>query len=349
MTALNGDGMPKTMRIGLWGAPGSGKTTFLGALQIAVSKPGERHWTIHGVDDTASNFLSESTHQLRNRRMFPVATVNPKNLRWRLVRPQPGARRRLRRKAGPPGQRVLELEIMDVAGWTFRSVLPGEDLGPVTEVGEDDDLRFPLGEDDDPDEQEALLRHLAACDGLVYLFDPTDPQPYDYVQRTVEQLSRRSYESGRLRDGWLPQHLAVCVTKFDDPAVFAKARNSGLLRTGTDPYGPPHVPDRDAGGFFRRLCTDRDAGSASLVLGSIDKYFNPARVRHFVVSAIGFYLGPTGRFLPTDFVNLVDTEQGLRIRGEVHPINVLQPFHWLEEQLPTAAAAASPDPEPAAP
>lgn len=333
MTAPTSLAGPRGMRIGLWGAPGSGKSTFLGSLQIAtVSAPGQHQWLIHGVDDAASNFLSESTDQLRNRHMFPSATVNSRHLRWRLVRPEPAVRRRRlpRRPAVAAGQSVLELDIVDVAGGTYRSVPTGPEPRETDPV--DDDLGFPF-EEDNLDDQDVLLQQLSECDGILYLFDPTDPNPYDHVQRTLEQLSRRSYENGRLQDGRLPHHLAVCITKFDDPAVYVRARNAGILSTAADPYAPGSVADRDAARFFQILCTDRDSRSRTLVHDSIQRYFAPERVRHFVTSAVGFYIGRTGRFRPNDFVNVVDTVQGVRIRGEVRPINVLQPLHWLETQL----------------
>jgi GTPase SAR1 family protein len=336
MTAMPQGAQPRAMRIGIWGAPGSGKTTFLGALNVALARAGDAAgWMMHGVDDTASDFLSESTHRLLAERAFPTATVNSRNLRWRLVRPEHGRRRFLRRTP-PPGQNVLELEIMDVAGQLYQSVPASKSMRqPVDDL---DDLTFPLA-DDDPDEQQALLGQLAACDGLIYLYDPTDERPYDYFQRTLEQLSRRMYDGGRVQDGRLPQFLAVCVTKFDDPAVFAQARRAGLTMAGDDPFGPPEIADRDAEHFFRFLCQARGADSAALVLGSINTHFAASRVAYFAVSAIGFYVGPTGRFHPMDYHNL---EPGLvepRIRGEVRPINALAPFVWLDRRLAARPAA----------
>ena len=59
MTMTNGS--PQAMRslgrIGLWGAPGSGKTTFLAALNIAVNQAAARELMIFGVDDASTDFL----------------------------------------------------------------------------------------------------------------------------------------------------------------------------------------------------------------------------------------------------------------------------------------------------
>ena len=68
-------------RIGLWGAPGSGKTTFLAALNVAVLRGGH-NWRIFGVDDEATAFLSESTAMLTERREFPEATTNLEHRSW---------------------------------------------------------------------------------------------------------------------------------------------------------------------------------------------------------------------------------------------------------------------------
>jgi hypothetical protein len=158
-------------------------------------------------------------------------------------------------------------------------------------------------------------------------------RPYAFFQRTLEQLARRTYDEGRLRDGKLPQHLAVCITKFDDPRVYQRAYRAGVVLTGVDEQMTPRVPEDSARAFLEVLCARPDAGSAPLVLGSIDRYFDRERVGYFVSSAIGFFVGNGGRFLAHDFVNVKTTEAGDRIRGEVMPINVLEPFLWLEKRL----------------
>ena len=69
-------------RIGLWGAPGSGKTTYLAALQIAVNRAQDRNLMIFGVDDSSTDFLVENTAMLTRERRFPAATALQQQLSW---------------------------------------------------------------------------------------------------------------------------------------------------------------------------------------------------------------------------------------------------------------------------
>ncbi|ONH37762.1 MULTISPECIES: hypothetical protein [Protofrankia] len=350
MTTTEKQPTPHATRIGLWGAPQSGKTTFLAALQIAiVNQSNDDGWLITGVDDAASDFLSTSTSHMNRDRIFPNATSanDVHELRWRFVRPtRGGTGRTWWRRPGhaTSGQAVFEVQLLDVSGDMFASTRTPNDLaGPAASLFAEDEDELDIFDEPGPkfdtadpqNQTKGLLDHLATCDGIVYLFDPfRERDSYEYFQRTLEQLARRSYETGRLRDGRLPHHLAVCVTKFDDPAVFRKAHNYGVVLTGDDRAMTPTVPDDLAGEFFRKLCSGPNGASSLLVMRSIEQYFHTQRVNYFVSSAVGFYIGATGVFQRRDFTNVETTPDGdLRIRGQVTPINVLEPFLWLEKQI----------------
>src|SRR5262249_26034084 len=149
------------------------------------------------------------------------------------------------------------VEVMDVAGGVYGSeptIYPSQ---ASASLFADEPSLDAFDDVSDRDVWQTVLDHLAACDGIVYLFDPLRSEPYDYFQRTLEQLTRRSYENGRLLRGRLPQFLAVCVTKFDNPSVFRRAQQAGLIATGTDARQIPTVPGRLAAEFFQRLCADR--------------------------------------------------------------------------------------------
>ncbi|KJE21657.1 hypothetical protein FF36_03991 [Frankia torreyi] len=298
-------------RIGLWGAPQSGKTTFLAALNIAAisqpTTPGGPSWIVIGGDDDAGAFLSENTDLLQSRHVFPSATPGLTALSWRFIGPARGGRRAGRplRRGPRPENTVFAVELLDA-----------------------------------PDEWELLLDHLSRCDGLVYLFDPVreerNSDAYEFFQRTLEQVTRRCFEANRLRGGKLPHFLAVCVTKFDEPAVFRQAFRTGVVLTGDEPERIPRVPDNLAKTFFDRLCDEGHEGSARLVRGSINTFFHPDRISYFVSSSVGFHIGPSGYFRAHDFANVVKTSGEARIRGAIRPINVLEPFLWLEESTRSA-------------
>ncbi|WP_250285887.1 MULTISPECIES: hypothetical protein [unclassified Frankia] len=337
MTTMETQPASRVARIGLWGAPLSGKTTFLAALQIAVVNHPDNNnddWLITGVDDTASDFLSYNTKLMSEDQLFPPATSGVMELRWRLIKPIRDSRAWWRRLRSPivPGQAVLEIQMLDVAGRMFAST--SDDSSTKSPIfAEKDELD--IFDEPEPQTPRQIIDHLAECDGIVYLFDPVhERRSYRYFQRMLEQLARRSYEMGRLRDGRLPHHLAVCVTKFDDPTVYRKALNHGVVLAGDDDAGTPTVQDDYAGEFFRGLCNDRDGTSSPLVMRSIERYFQAQRVKYFVSSAIGFYIGPSRVFRGRDCANVERTPEGIpRIRGQVTPINVLEPFLWLEKQI----------------
>ena len=60
-------------RIGLWGATQSGKSTFLAALYIAVSRA-EHDLRIFGVNDPSTDFLVRNTSLLNSKHRFPEGT-----------------------------------------------------------------------------------------------------------------------------------------------------------------------------------------------------------------------------------------------------------------------------------
>ena len=125
----------------------------------------------------------------------------------------------------------------------------------------------------------------------------------------MSALSRETaIDRGQDFDGVLPHHVAVCVTKFDEPRVLATARRMGVVTTDPeDPYGFPRVRDGDARRVFAKLCN----GDGEMVLNTMDRTFRRDRVRYFVTSAIGFPADP----------------------GPVNPINVAEPVLWLAEQI----------------
>ena len=69
-------------RVGLWGAPGSGKTTFLAALNIAVNRARNQDLMIFGVDDGSTDFLVQNTAMLTQERRFPPATQLQQQMSW---------------------------------------------------------------------------------------------------------------------------------------------------------------------------------------------------------------------------------------------------------------------------
>jgi hypothetical protein len=360
---------PRQVRIGVWGPPESGKTTFLAALKIATMRnqvPG--NWIMNGSDDDSTDFLIDLTDQLAERKVFPSSTFDPVGYVFRFTgepaprggRFRPAAAASGGRSSGlfssfrrgpdtaplpaavpaPRSDRVsFELDILDVPGTVYgrNQPEPEEFAGPAADTsglsfGGDGPEPFsgPSRLDGRADVEERLLDHLQDCQGIVYLYDPVrDAKLGDtflHFHRIMEKLARRVFEQDSFTGTRLPQHVAVCVTKFDSPEVYRMARRFGYSVQDAAPPYLPRVSNQHAYDFFVRLC-QASGGNADLVVRAIPQHF--ANVGYFVTSAVGFYVGPNNRFQPHNGLNVV----GNTIKGRVYPINVLEPILWLHDSL----------------
>ncbi|CAJ58908.1 MULTISPECIES: hypothetical protein [Frankia] len=324
-------------RIGLWGATQSGKTTMLAALQVAVARQrgGEQDWLMFPGNARTSRFLAEAGTQLANGEFPQASTDVPEPLSLRMLRPRSrGAwlARMLRQRAR---RRDFRITLLDVSGTMFRNQPEEAVLGPSS----DDYVSDLFAQTPEAgDDVENLVDHLARADGMVYLFDPLREagrgDSYQFLESMLGRVALRAEELSRLPDGKLPHYLAICVTKIDDPEVFRQAYDGGFVGISEDETLQPEIVDDDAADFFAELCRGGRAGSGVLVRGMLERYFHPDRIRYFATSSVGFYIGPSGYFRIQDFRNVEDGVGGVnRIRGRARPVNVLEPFLWLEDSI----------------
>jgi hypothetical protein len=301
----------------MWGAPGSGKTTFLASLDIALKR--RRYgYSMAGMTDASVNLLIEWTDKLVNHE-FPPQTGATDYFEWELYRSRYAADPSA--APSPPGPNRITLSLADPSGELARPENRSE-----------------------PDRKK-LIDDLADSDGILFMFDPIREfdkgDAFSTTNGLLHQLT--AAVAGRDRDnfdGTLPQHLAVCVTKFDEPKVLATARKLGILRRNPhDPHQLPWVHEHDALKLLSALTLVSGSGDGEMLLNALHQAF-PGRVQFFVTSAVGFYVNPmTGRFDEDDPQNLVKTAPGLaksgesRIRGALYPINVVEPILWLSEQI----------------
>ena len=320
------------IKIGLWGAPASGKTTYLAALRIAATENSSAgRWAIYPVNESSSNLMVNFTHQIVHNRQFPEATPleAESNLQWLFVGDLSGSKFALRRSF--MRRRRLEarfvLDLIDFSGEAF-----GSERG----------RRVPAHI------ANTALDHLAESQGVIYFFDPIAERDHgvaaDYVNRTLVELRKISIIRGSLIGQYLPHYISVCVTKFDHPAVFQQARRHGLVNFGPD--GIPRVLDEHAEEFFDMLCTgtfwerraEQSSASAKFVRSELRNNFHPDRIRYFVSSSIGFWKPPgwntsASTFNPEDFANSRLVEDAPEIRGAINPINVLEPLISLQQRI----------------
>jgi len=298
------------------GGPGSGKTTYLAALSIALMRgPG---WRLIAKDDLSTSMLTQGVLDLIRRRVFPRATDEITSYHWRLAGEvehvlRTGWRRR-------PVRRVeavsVDLRVTDATGEIFARHQPGS--------------------------RSSLIEELFRSAGIIFLFDPTREfevgDTFEYVLQAVTMLQQRAQADRASAGDRLPHYVAVCLSKFDEDSTFQSAELMHLISyDDEDPRGFPRVADSDAREFLRRLCALAPSGTAELAISKLEDSFRPERIKYFVTSAIGFHLDQRiRRFDPEDRGNyLLDQyEQGIyRIRGAVYPINVAEPLIWLGTQL----------------
>ena len=304
-------------RVGLWGAAASGKSTFLSALFIAAMRSSD-DLRVKGRNDESTDFLVRNTHALNAQHQFPAPTIQQQALSWTLQMSVPNPARSRWRKGAPTVPFDFRIDLQDAPGRAYAAV-PGVQSAR---------LDLPGGADDEPD----VASYLANCQGLLLLIDPIRERElgdaHEFFHGTLLRIAQRvELPPG----GRLPHYIAVCVTKFDDPSVFRFARNNEFLSySEDDPLMFPRVHDDEAERFMRELFTGSPLSDVDLVHGGLRQYFYPERIRYFVTSAVGFYVGQSGEFREDDYWNVVPIDDGqFQIRGQIHPINVAEPMLWL--------------------
>lgn len=319
------------MKIGIWGSPLSGKSTFLAALQHATLNAHRSlgQWNLIPLTKQSTDLLVRWNDDLVTQRKFPEATYlgAEAELRWRFRGDLAGSKfqptwRRLQRTAESS---AFDLDLIDVSGEVF-SHNPTEKNVPQDVV-------------------DRTLNHLANAQGLIFLFDPITerdiPGVEKYLNRPLAELASLVERTrGMTARGRMPHHISVCVTKFDEPRLFREACRTGFVNSGRD--GIPRVLDKHARLLFEALCDGtfwpepdpRGTHGPQFVRGMLEKHFDSARIRYYVTSSIGFNLAADGRFDPGHY-SMVRNEEGgkRRIIGSIKPINVLEPLVELHMRL----------------
>ena len=301
--------------IAMLGATGSGKSTFLGALQIALLKQ-EQQWRIWCRDPASRRVLVEMSTALTSEGKFPLPTTGIDTFGWIL-----GGTRARTERSGRFGSRSVE-ESLEL---TLNLTDPTGELARPDQIG--------------LQPREQLVDHVARSRGIVYMFDPirefTRGDAYDKTYSLLMDLMGAVADAPDF-DGRLPHHVAVCVTKFDDPRVYKTAESLRMLVWDEhDPLGFPRVHGSDARSLMHSLCKVSRNGTGEVVPQLLEQYFHPDRISYFVTSAVGFMVSKRTRMFDgqdTENVYRIESGESL-VRGPVNPVNVVEPMLWLVDQL----------------
>lgn len=294
----------------MWGAPGTGKTTFLGSLDIALNRR-DYGLTMTGANPASVELLIEMTEIINDRHEFPPATQSIDTFKWNLYTVRP------RSSTQPPR---ITLKLTDPSGELMKSA---QRTNP---------------------NRKKLIDEIVDSDGILFMFDPISEFERGDAFSTTNGLLKElmgAYDSNDqiTFNGTLPHYVAVCITKFDEPRVLETARALDILRRDPkDPHGTPWVHNHDARKLFNSLAQVSASGDGEMTLNLLNTHFDPQRIEYFVTSAVGFYVDPRTRKFDFDNPqNLVKDRAGnaksARIRGPVRPINIVEPVLWLSERV----------------
>ena len=301
--------------ISMLGPTASGKSTFLAALRKALLEQDD-DWLLFTRDAVSQRRLDEMSDALISEGGFPLPSRAVDTVRWILG----GTVERRERKGRFGG----ETTVKDRFEITLRLTdAPGE-LGRSDQIG--------LASRND------LIQQLADSRGILYMFDPirefthgdSFQQAYSLLGELVGVTSPEPGSGGKL-----PHHLAVCVTKLDDPRVFKTAKDLGMLIPDDNKWGFPRVHEADARALFQALGLISSSGNGDALPTLLERYFDPGRISYYATSAVGFMVNKrTRRFDERDTENVYKTASGQTlVRGPVHPVNVVEPILWIVRRL----------------
>jgi hypothetical protein len=300
--------------IAMLGSTGSGKSTFLCALEMALLQK-DSNWLLYARDDASKMQLDEMSSALTSEGRFPLPTFGIDTFDWILGgKVERTERTRFSTRTVPQSVEIT-MKLTDSTG----------------ELGRSDQIGL------QPRQQ--LMANLARSAGILYMFDPIrEFNEGDAYARTSSLLRELIgvLSSDKGFDGRLPHHVAVCVTKLDDPRVYRTAESLKMLEWDQDhPQGFPMVHDSDARDLLHTLCKVGRNGTGEVVPRLLEKFFYPQRVRYFATSAVGFMVDKrTRRFDPQDTENVYRIASGKSlVRGPVNPVNVVEPVLWLIRQM----------------
>jgi Double-GTPase 2 len=202
----------RTIRLGIWGTRGSGKTTYLAMLYDALQLSPK--WEIN-VDEKARNFVEEHLTTIDVERVFPLPTEPSQKLEVFSYT--------LRPDTSGVANSTIVLNFIDAPGEFY------EDISKASAKIDNPDAQTHELEEQSMD----IVDYLIRCDGIIFLLDPMrskeDGRAYSTLLRNLFQEFQKRSRRSDMRSERLEQYMAFCVTKVDREDLWSKGQKSDEL------------------------------------------------------------------------------------------------------------------------
>ncbi len=283
--------------IGLWGASESGKTTYISALYLAFLQAGQEDHDVHNLDDPfyglhrwsmepanqdARILINEQSKGLEQGE-FPQASIEPRKYQFDFY------------KRGNPlilDERTHHLNVIDGKGEEIR------------------------------DPESSFMQHLANCEGILLLIDPSNIDWTKGVATVPSELANDEIltirqaidnlfevlEPYKQKNGFYDVDIAICVTKMDRDDCWPERHNARK--------------------FVRELI-----GQAAYNL--LGNRCEQDRYRFFATSVVGRFTYRTEEGSVIERANITD-EGGTDKIADLsawEPYQMLDPLFWLFDRM----------------
>lgn len=210
------------IKLGLWGGPRSGKTTYLTMLQDSIQRGGS-YLKIIDMDSEARRFVQYNSRLIANGK-FPPATDPAQNYRPNMMTYRLMNSASLRRIEIP-------LNFVDAPGEFYIQMANYEEVDWQAEPVEEADREAEPVEEDDSSSISirGYIDYLIQCDGLIFMLSPDAPRDGSESYRNLlprlfqvlRARARRLEKYSKLdNQGRLKQFIAFCVSKADRAEVW---------------------------------------------------------------------------------------------------------------------------------
>lgn len=286
-------------KIGIFGVPGSGKSTFFSALRLSTlieREPLDGKWII-------------------------TVRGSPRTLYKHIRKIISGG---FSEKTNEPSRYFLHLNGHQSKGVFFKTkkkidvdIYIEDHPGAVTY-------------DDKPNPE--FWEYLASCDGLIFLYDSTKEkiQPktnFFCLANVYDEIVSRTQKFGALST-----YLAVCVPKFDHEDVFEILKKRGLLeKTTDDPRGTPKINDERVAYDFLIDPYTRGYIQNHFNENQIKPFFISSI--GFYAPDVMEPIAWEGESFEYKNVEVGDNGEINRTKDKTVPVNVFLPLIWFAEQF----------------